>query len=325
MSEGTLQNAAGNAAAPRIDDPPTEEAASVALEWRRTTVAGRRATFGVGGDGPPVVFLHGWALSGRTYRDALSRLLALPLRVLAPTLPGFGGTASLRAPKPTIADYAHWVAQFVESVGIDEPAVVMGHSFGGAVAIKLAHDFPTKVRGLVLVNSVGGSAWRENGTFVRSMAERPLWDWGIHLPRDIFPAPQMRRVLPVILADAVPNMVRNPRTFWHTASLVRFVDLSRELDELKARRMPVVVLWGDQDRIVTRASFDALCEALGDPAAITVPGNHAWMIGDPLAFAEVITNVMSLAPTAEETEEDVDHSVASLDVHRSTCRLPMEA
>ncbi len=141
MSEGTLQNAAGNAAAPRIDDPPSEEAASVALEWRRTTVAGRRATFGVGGDGPPVVFLHGWALSGRTYRNALSRLLALPLRVLAPALPGFGGTTSL-APNPAIADYAYWVAQFVESVGIEEPAVVMGHSFGGAVAIKLAPRLP---------------------------------------------------------------------------------------------------------------------------------------------------------------------------------------
>jgi hypothetical protein len=49
------------------------------------------------------------------------------------------------------------------------------------------------------------------------------------------------------------------------------------------------------------------------------------MIGDTLAFAEVITNVMSLTSTTEETEEDVDHRVASLDIHRRTCRLPIKA
>jgi pimeloyl-ACP methyl ester carboxylesterase len=153
------------------------------------------------------------------------------------------------------------------------------------------------------VNSVGGSRWREHGSFVRSMAERPLWDWGLHLQRDLLPMRQLRRVLPVILADAVPNVVRNPKAFWHTASLARFVDLSAELEELKARRLPVVVLWGDRDRVIPRASFDALCEALGDPSAITVEGSHAWLLADPDAFAEVITNVIDVASGLEAAED----------------------
>jgi pimeloyl-ACP methyl ester carboxylesterase len=109
----------------------------------------------------------------------------------------------------------------------------------------------------------------------------------------------------VILADAVPNLVRNPKTFWHTAGLARFVDLTAELEELKARRVPVVVLWGEGDHVVPRASFDALCEALGDPSAITVPGNHSWLIADPDAFAEVMTNVIGLdAPDVDAVSHE---------------------
>jgi pimeloyl-ACP methyl ester carboxylesterase len=278
-----------------VDDGVQVEARTVqGMEWQRIDVGGRVADYGVGGEGPPVVFLHGWALSGRTYRSALSRLLEQPLQVFAPALPGFGATTPFEDDHPNVGDYARWVDEFCDAVGIVGPAVVMGHSFGGAVAIKLAHDFPRRVRGLVLVNSIGGSRWRERGSLVRSMAERPLWDWGLHLPRDLLPVRQLRRVLPVILADVVPNAVRNPKTFWHTAGLARFVDLTAELEDLKTRRVPVVVLWGEGDRVIPRASFDALCEALGEPSSITVPGNHSWLIADPDAFAEVMTNVIGL-------------------------------
>jgi pimeloyl-ACP methyl ester carboxylesterase len=298
IRSGRMQRHLSGSSDERHDDTGPGDDPSTELQWHQIDVDGRPAAYTAGGDGPPVVFLHGWALSSRTYREALRRLLALPLRVYAPTLPGFGGTAPLAVTEPTIGHYAEWVDRFCDTVGITSPAVVMGHSFGGAVAIKLAHDTPSRVRGLVLVNSIGGSAWREHGSFVRSMAERPFWDWGIHLPQDLLPMRQLRSVLPVILADAVPNAIRNPKTFWQTARLVRFLDLTGELEELKARRVPVVVLWGEGDRIVTRASFDALCEALGDPSAITVPGNHSWLIADPDAFEEVITNVISLATTA---------------------------
>ena len=47
------------------------DARSPLLDWRRTEVCGRTAAYGVGGDGPAIVFLHGWGLSGRTYRAAL--------------------------------------------------------------------------------------------------------------------------------------------------------------------------------------------------------------------------------------------------------------
>jgi len=60
----------------------------------------------------------------------------------------------------------------------------------------------------------------------------------------------------------------------------------------------VVVLWGQRDELVTRASFDALCENLGNPLSVTVDGSHSWMLADPDRFGEVITNVISVAMNA---------------------------
>jgi len=291
-----------------VDEHPQDEL----LVWNRTEVLGRVASYGVGGSGPPVVFLHGWGLSGHTYRAALKRLLARGLRVWAPALPGFDRSAAL-GDHATLGDYAAWVDAFCAAVGITESVVLMGHSFGGGVAIQTAHDFPERARALVLINSIGGSAWRTHGSVVQSLAERPLWDWGLHFPRDVLPLRQLRRVLPVIIDDAVPNAVRNPRAFWHTASVARHADLTDELDELKARRLPVVVLWGDRDEIVTRASFDAMCSALGGPLSATVDGSHSWMLADPDGFGEVITNMLAVALEARADESTPrPHELATL-------------
>lgn len=268
------------------------------LEWKRVRVEGRNCSYGVAGDGPPVVFLHGWGLSNRTYRGALKRLLREPVRLYAPAMPGFGDTDPLAHDEPTIYDYGVWVERFMDAVGIDEPAVLMGHSFGGGVAIAAATEHPDKVRALVLINSVGGSAWKEDRGVMRSMAQRPLWDWGLHFPADIRPGRQLRRVLPVILEAAVPNLLRNPKAVWDAAGLARNADLTGELEELKARKLPIVVLWGSSDEIITRASFEAMRTALGGEDCYTVEGGHSWLLADPDRFGEVITNVVHIAERA---------------------------
>lgn len=279
--------------------------ASDHLVWKRTTVDGRGALYGVAGEGVPVVFLHGWALGQHAYKRALKRLVRLGCRVWAPALPGFGGTDDLPERHFSIAGYADWVDQFMAAVKIDEPVFLVGHSFGGGVAIRTAHDFPERVRSLVLINSIGGSAWRESSSGVKSMAERPIWDWGLHFPSDLLPIQQITKVLPVILEDAVPNLIRNPRAVWRVAQLARRADLTRELEALKQRRMPVTVLWGEADEIIPKPSFDALCSAIGAEGAV-VEGNHSWLLADPDAFGEVMTNVVGVAHLARELEAEED-------------------
>jgi len=265
------------------------------LSWKTIEVGGRSVGYGEAGDGVPVVFLHGWGLDHRVYKRSLARLVAKGVRVVAPALPGFGGSAPLPQEASTLAGFATWLAEFLDALGITEPALIMGHSFGGGVAIVFAHNYPQRVRGLVLINSIGASAWARRGVTPRTITQRPLWDWGLHFPGDLWPLGQARRVLPVILSEAVPNLLREPRAFWRVAALARGADLLSELAELKRRRLPVVVLWGNRDRIITRDAFEEMCEVLGTPHALTVEGSHAWLIADPDTFGEVITNVVDIA------------------------------
>lgn len=275
------------------------------LRWEEAEVAGHRTRYLVGGSGPSLVFLHGWGLANRTYFRALERLVATGVRVYAPTLPGFGDTRDLPPEEFSLAGYGRWVAEFIRAVDGPAPVTLVGHSFGGGVAIRTAHSAPDLVARLVLVNSIGGSAWTNGRGVLVAMRERPIWDWGLHLQRDLLPVRQLTRVLPVILRDAVPNFLRDPRTVWRVGQLARTADLTGELEQLKWRRLPVVIVWSTGDNVIPAAAIASMRTAAGDPACVTVPGNHNWMLGDPNRFGEVITNVLALGEAPEQQFLDV--------------------
>lgn len=268
---------------------------------RRTFVEGRAAGYSDAGEGLPVVFLHGWALGQHTYRDVIEAIAAQGCRVIAPSMPGFGGTPELPGSQFSLRGYAQWVADLLDVIGVDEPAMVVGHSFGGGVATRFAHDHRTRVRGLVLVNSIGGSSWR-SGRTLRSITERPLWDWGLHFPGDVWPVRQATRVLPVVAEDLLPNLLRNPRAVVKVANLARRADLRGELEALRDSGLPVTILWGIRDGIIPRESFEAMCVASGVEGTV-VDGSHSWLLADPAQFGEIITNDVKVAQAARELEQ----------------------
>ena len=283
---------------------------------KRTWVQGRPAAYSVAGQGLPVVFLHGWALAQHTYRSVVERIAAQGCRVIAPSMPGFGGTGDLPGSAFSLTGYGQWVADLLEALEVDEPAVVVGHSFGGGVAIRLAHDHPQRVRSLVLVNSIGGSSWR-SGNVLRSIAERPLWDWGLHFPSDVWPLRQATRVLPVIAEDLLPNLLRSPRAMVKVANLARRADLRVELEALRDRGLSITIIWGTRDGVIPRESFEALCVASGVEGTV-VEGSHSWLLADPDKFGEIITNDVRVAKAAR----DLESSTAPADRRRGLRRVP---
>lgn len=95
------------------------------------------------GGGPPwALALPGW---GRTHRD-FDQLLAA-IGAIAVDLPGFGAAPAPPAPWST-ADYAAAVASLLDEFA--SPPVIVGHSFGGRVAVQLAAACPDRIAGLVL-------------------------------------------------------------------------------------------------------------------------------------------------------------------------------
>ena len=287
----------------RSADIPTVGERGPVLRWESTEVGGRRARYciadpGPGADeqGPPVVFLHGWGLTAGAYSGAILQLARAGHRVVAPDLPGFGGTAGLRAGSITFPGYAAWVESFLAGTGLSGPVRLVGHSFGGGVAACAARGLDRRVRHLVLVNAVGGGAWVAGADGrVRGIAERPWWHWGLHFPGDLMTPNGFVTTLPRVLGGAVPNFVRNPRAVLSVANLARTADLGQELSHLRRRGVRVSVVWSERDGIVPRANFEALCQLLSVEGRV-VRGAHAWMLGEPRRFARVVAELLAAEP-----------------------------
>lgn len=276
--------------------------AEVRLRWHRTTLDGRQVYYGDAGEGPTVVFLHGWGLTARSYARALPLIAASGSRVIAPALPGFGRSDALEGAY-TFEKLASWVIEVLDILDLREPASLVGHSFGGGVATATAWHHRERVRSLVLVNSVGGSVWKTGGPSDRSLADRPLWDWGLRLPGE-FRRRDYRRVLPVVLRDLVGNALANPGALRRAADLARTADLREELATLASGGLPVSILWGSEDNVVPEATFLAMCDAVGAPGDIIEDAGHSWLIADPEGFGELVTNSLTIRRTLAERTSD---------------------
>lgn len=105
------------------------------------------------GSGKPVLLLHGWADSSQGWREFIQTLATEGYEVIACDLPGFGGTDP-----PSLAwdltDYARFVAAFLHKIDI-QPYCIIGHSNGGAIALRGLGASLLKSEKLVLLASAG--------------------------------------------------------------------------------------------------------------------------------------------------------------------------
>ena len=124
----------------------------------RAIPAARRASAlycAIHGSGTPLLLIHGLGVSGAIFQPLLSAL-ASRYQVIVPDLRGHGQSRRLSGPDG-IERLAADVENLLDLLGI--PACfVLGHASGGAVAQQLAHDYPARVRGLVLACSYARSA-----------------------------------------------------------------------------------------------------------------------------------------------------------------------
>jgi pimeloyl-ACP methyl ester carboxylesterase len=261
---------------------------------RQTSVDGNLVKYSEGGHNgsPTILLLHGWGLGHHAYKPALDQLVAAGYHVVAPALPGFGGTTDLGEDR-SFAGYSAWVQRFALTLGLAD-AIVVGHSFGGGVAVRLGVDNPQLTSRLVLCNSVG-APWRHvagvsgsDGAQVDAMSKRPIWSWGINIPSDVIALlSHARQAMPSILEDLVPNVMSHPLTITRVGQLARNADLRAELNELRLAGFPMTVVHSERDGVIPRTSFECLCEAAGVTGHL-LPGNHSWPLTNPTALVTMI-------------------------------------
>lgn len=117
------------------------------------TIAGLRTGVCVTGQGRPVLALHGWGGSIRSFWPVAERLGTSGYAVHLIDLPGFGQTEA--PPEPwSVADYARFVLAYLDASDLSRVAL-LGHSFGGRIGLVLAAQHPERISRMVLANSAG--------------------------------------------------------------------------------------------------------------------------------------------------------------------------
>jgi pimeloyl-ACP methyl ester carboxylesterase len=270
---------------------PASASAVSAVRWMSVTVDGHRVSYGTVGSGPPAVFLHGWGLRPNAYRRPVVAMADAGCRVFAPALPGFGGTHELDPSERSFAGYGAWVGRFLDAVGVEKVALAAGHSFGGGVATAFVHGSPERASSLLMANAVGGPTWAAFPDELRTMVERPVWDWVHQMSSDVISSPRLVRLLPTLAEDFLPNLIHNPLGMFRTGDFIRRADLLAEVRAIAAAGIPVVVAWSDRDRLVPRSAFDDLRHAAGVEGRV-VDGRHTWLMSDPARFGELALDAL---------------------------------
>lgn len=117
-----------------------------------------------GNIGPVVVLLHGLGANSHTWDPVVAGLVDAGMIVLVVDLPGHGQSSKLRSPYD-LDTSTHALASLLDTLNIAAVTVV-GHSYGGGVALHFFHTYPNKVDSLILVSS--GGLGRDAGIWLRA-------------------------------------------------------------------------------------------------------------------------------------------------------------
>jgi pimeloyl-ACP methyl ester carboxylesterase len=222
------------------------------------------------GTGTPVILIHGLAASLHDWDDLVPELAQHGYATYAPDLLGHGDSPRLE----THAYQMDWVFEhffnWVKSLRLTEPAILIGHSLGGHVALEYARRASAWTRGLVLVNPFYSRAQLPllvRKTYGRAgLSERLLGKvskkW-FRLFVDVSSATMghsvgaLRDLPERIREQTLLDYKRTAPGVYHIPSVIS--DMSESLREIHA---PALVVWGDRDKTLAPSSFSRLVNTL---------------------------------------------------------------
>ena len=277
----------------------------MAVEERSLEADGSPVRYLAAGEGPPLVLLHALGESAFDWRWVMPAL-ARGRSVYAPDL--------LRPESGDGADYsssslAGFVAKFLDALGI-ERATVVGNSLGGLVALRLALSNPSRVDALSLVDSAG--LGQEINPALSSATLPGYGDAAVYWAKTPMGAAQRAwgkaPLLFALPASAPPEWLAEqyrlglmPGFMQATlAALRRHVNPAGQreseilLDELPRLKVPTLVVWGAQDRVMpTRHARDAASCLRNGSLAIIAGCGHLPHVECPDRFAEVLNGFLN--------------------------------
>ena len=252
------------------------------------------------GEGEPVLLVHGLGGAAGNW-VALAPLLLPERRLLVPELPGHGGSSPLPA-APSLNAYADPLASLLEHEGAP-PAAVVGHSLGGAIALRLAIRRPEAVRALVLAGAAGISSATRSARYALTITGllKPGRKIAPHRAR-VARSALLRHIVfgrwgaedpPALPPDVVEAFLAGPARHTDTVSAAKALvrdDARYDLDRVAC---PSFVLWGARDNQLPIGDAFEYARRLKAPLRVIADCGHLLIGERPAACADAITGFLS--------------------------------
>jgi pimeloyl-ACP methyl ester carboxylesterase len=280
---------------------PVRDVEGPSLQFR--TIHGYRRAFRVAGSGPALLLIHGVGDNSEAWEPVHAKL-AQRFTVIAPDLLGHGESDKPRADY-SLAAFANGMRDLLATLGIDRVTVV-GHSFGGGVAMQFAYQYPQLVDRIVLV-SAGGVA--KDVSLALRLAAMPMASDALAMLRapGVMPAIRLcRRAVGTVLGSTkfgrdAADVVDLLEGFREPAALSAFARTLRSVVDGRGQfvtmldrsylmqSIPVQVIWGEDDLIIPVDHAHTAHEAMpGSRLEIFEDSGHMPFHDHPDRFVEVV-------------------------------------
>jgi len=248
------------------------------------------------GSGTPVILIHGLAASLHDWDDLIPRLTGQGYAAYAPDLLGHGDSPRLdsRAYQMdwVFEHFSHWM----KSLRLTEPAILIGHSLGGHVALEYARRVSAWTRGLILVNPfysplqlpllIRKTYGRPNlsGRLLGTVPERWFRFFVDVSSVAMGHSVGALRGLPErIREQTILDYKRTAPGVYHIPGAI--ADMTHSLHEINT---PALVVWGDQDKTLSPSSFPRLVQALTKARGEVLPAGHVPHQSHAEVFNELV-------------------------------------
>lgn len=249
----------------------------------RTSIKGLEINYEVIGEGKPLLILHGWGSNNGKWQKVGELLAEKGIKVIIPDLPGFGDSQ-----RPSMAweldDYCEFITEFIKLLNL-EKFYILGHSFGGALAVKCSLKFPEKIDRLFLVGAAcfrrtalrkklfyviakvfkifsffpGYSSFRKG--FYKFIVRKSDYPYAEGIMKDIY-----LKIIKEDLSDVLPGV-----------------------------QIPTVIIWGEKDDVTKIKDARLINEKIKGSRLEIIPGaNHDLNTKAPKELSESIKQFLKI-------------------------------
>jgi pimeloyl-ACP methyl ester carboxylesterase len=316
---------------------PVRDVVTPSLQYR--TIHGYRRAFRIAGSGPALLLIHGVGDDSTAWEPVHAKL-AQRFTVIAPDLLGHGESDKPRADY-SLAAFANGMRDLLAVLGIERVTVV-GHSFGGGVAMQFAYQYPQLVERVVLV-STGGVA--KDVSFALRLAAMPMGSEALGVLRVPGVMPAIRfvgRAVETVLGSTkfgrdTSDIVGLLEGFQEPRALAAFARTLRSVVDGRGQfvtmldrsylvqSVPVQLIWGDEDLIIPVSHARMAHAAMpGSRLEIFEKSGHIPFSDHPDRFVEVVERFIDSTHPGEY-DPDLVRSLLRTGVGEDTAPASVDA